>query len=245
MRASLRVYFLLYLCFLVHEGGHALFFWLCGYPVSTFILGVGPGAHLPLFGVDWGIAPIPLGAYVVQEGTPPWWVQVLGSCMGPTASIGVLAFHPLGPVRFALPSMYRFWRQRGWSVASQVPRAWLITILEIVIQDMGAPRSTVDHGVLGRIPVLDALLGWRGWSFWKMSLVLGLGNMLPLPPMDGARALLFLLPQTEGVKLGYGVAVIITLSFLLVLYPMLSIGKYLWAKFRKPATPPTSPEESG
>ena len=231
MRASLRVYLILYLCFLVHEGAHALVFWMLGYPVSSFILGVGPSLTTTVQGIVYGVAPIPIGAYVLQDGSPPWWVQVIATCAGPLASMGVIVFHPIGPVRRLLPALYQAWKKEGWSPTYILVLLWLRTVLRYWIDLIEAPRPpTVERGILGRLPVFDVLLMWRGWSFWQITAMVGFTNLLPIPPMDGARALLYLLPQTDNVTLGYNLLAVGTLVLLMVVLPIGSIGKYLWGK---------------
>jgi membrane-associated protease RseP (regulator of RpoE activity) len=232
MRASLRVYLLLYLCYLVHECGHAVFDLLAGCTVDTFALGVGPGLHGYAFGTMWKLGVVPLGAYVIHGGNAPWWVEVLGSLAGPAASIGVIPLlHPHG-LRLLATLVVRAVRQYGWRVARDVPRAYLVWVLRSWLTGIEASRSRnqEDAGVWAKIPVLDMLLLWRGWSFWSITFFLGVINLLPFPPMDGARTLLYLLPQTETVTTGYGVMSVATLVIFLVLAPGWSIAKHLFRK---------------
>lgn len=226
----LRVLLLLYAFFLIHEGGHALAFWLLGHPVKALVLGVGPTLGVTFAGIEWAIAPIPIGAYVVPQEDLPAWIHIRAGLAGPLAGLAVLFFHPANPF-WKVCRLLATWAILGRKAVSVLLLDYADRVAAFQ-EKLDAPSEKApEPGYLWRLPVLDVVHGVQNWSFWQICLVLSLANLLPLPPMDGARVLYFLLPKSDAVSVGYGVMTLALVFFSLVVAPACSMF-LLWRKRR-------------
>lgn len=181
-RSLLTALALLYACLFVHELAHAVASTALGSPISHFQLGIGPGFETSWHGTIFRVGMFPIAAYVTQTGDPSTVVRILTCVAGPLGSISLLVFHPAGPL----------WRWFG------LPKY-------VRPVDTHAARLKKKYPLITKMPGIDLVFLVREWGFTKFSAIIGGINILPIPPLDGSKVFLALLPQTRVVTIGYTV----------------------------------------
>jgi len=84
-----------------------------------------------------------------------------------------------------------------------------------------------EESYLDHLPLIDVLRTFRNLSVWTMSLSLGIGNLIPIPPFDGAHLLFAAAtaPATpsdtpDTASLAYGILSLVSVSILIVVLPV-------------------------
>jgi len=202
----------------IHEASHMLVSKLFGVKVLKFSLGFGPVLFSKkIKGTSYELAALPLGGYVqcsgenpesnVKDGffSLPWWKRSLIALAGPVANL-ILGF---GLV-FALLVLFK-----GWPIVAGLQKAWelfsfvIVTTLKWVFGMLPKTSEAVGgtSGLSGPIMVTKILLssareGAAQFLFVLslISLSLGLFNLFPIPGLDGAHILIYILEGVYGRK---------------------------------------------
>ncbi len=79
----------------------------------------------------------------------------------------------------------------------------------------------------------ESVLGMAARSFVFVNIILGVFNLIPIPPLDGSRVLMGLLPRAQAMAVArlepYGFFIVIALFFLQVLNPIVFFGlNFFW-----------------
>jgi regulator of sigma E protease len=189
---------------LVHELGHLLAAKWTGIPVARFSIGFGP----KLCGWRWGeteywLAPIPLGGYVlpaVQDDAEfsriPLARRVVFALGGPLANL------LLPVVLFAVLNVMA----GNVSLSSVLVAPWVQTgdMLEHFVRNLPLVFQHPDQlsGVVGIVAIGDQIVhqaGIAGGLTFAIlqSINLAVLNMLPLPPLDGGKILMYVLEKVH------------------------------------------------
>lgn len=226
----LRTYLLLCAFSLCHEGAHALAYAAFGYPVSSLTIGIGPALlSTHLGGMDMALAPLPLGAYVIQNGSPPWWASFFATLAGPA----LILLHPIPRNLFLLKSILlplcrSFPSPLLSKVTHRIQQNTLDHINSIGPRLKAASNIDKQHPLLSAFPITSLFTGTLALSFWDIVAFLSIFNLLPVPPLDGGHALYYILPQSNATSTGYSIVSILSLFVLFVVLPLRSLCRTLW-----------------
>jgi len=191
------------LAILIHEFGHLLAAWWTKIPVARFSVGLGP----KLWGfrrgeTDYWISAIPLGGYVLPavEDHDEFVKYPIGSRLifalgGPVANIA-LAFVCLGIYNSV---------QNGLSFDSVLiqPLTQISLMIAGMVQAIGGLFTGGGQvsGVVGIVAVggqivSDGFLGMLRF-LTALSISLAVFNMLPIPPLDGGKIVMYLAEKLD------------------------------------------------
>lgn len=210
-------FLLVLLAIAVHESAHAWVADLCGDPTARNLgrLTLNPMPHLEPFGsvllpgvMIAFIMPAPFGwgrpaPWSSQNFRRPGWDDLLVAAAGPAANLLVSALALIGVV-----------------VAADVLGPEVQPTGRLLLE-----RRFAEAGQLPGFPVLFTLVH----AVW-INAMIGLFNLLPLPPLDGGQIALQLLPPDWGAKLAalrpYGFMIGIALAMFalpLLLLPAVAV----------------------
>lgn len=191
------------LAILIHELGHLIAAWIVKIPVARFSVGIGPKLWSVQRGqTEYWLSAIPLGGYVlpaVQDHVEFQKIPVINRLFFTIA--GPLANVLLSLLCFALYNVI----QDGFSLAGVTtqPFAQLADLtgrflaaipalfsgdapVSGIVGIVAVGEKVIDKGVLSMIMFLNLL-----------SLNLAVLNMLPMPPLDGGKIMMFLLEKID------------------------------------------------
>lgn len=191
------------LAILIHELGHLIAAWIVKIPVARFSVGIGPKLWSVQRGqTEYWLSAIPLGGYVlpaVQDHEEFQKIPVSNRLFFTIA--GPLANVLLSLLCFALYNVI----QDGFSLAGVTtqPFAQLADLtgrflaaipalfsgdapVSGIVGIVAVGEKVIDKGVLSMIMFLNLL-----------SLNLAVLNMLPMPPLDGGKIMMFLLEKID------------------------------------------------
>jgi Zn-dependent protease len=152
----------------IHEGAHAWAAWWCG-DDTAYLLGkrsVDPFRHIQWNQINSVLLGVVLPAFTAWQGGIP---------MG-------MAWVPVNPLRF------KRMRRDHALVSAAGPAANLL--LSFVVLGVGFGLARLPESDVTRV-MLDLC-----FAVYITSVIYGVFNMIPLPPLDGSRVLYYFLPPT-------------------------------------------------
>lgn len=195
------------LAILIHEIGHLVAAWVTKIPVARFSVGIGPRIWGFRRGeTDYWLSAIPLGGYVlpaVEDHNDfqkiPIRNRLIFAIGGPLANV------LLSVVCYGIYNVV----QDGftvWGVTGQ-PFAQLGVMISAMLGAIGSMFSGQGEvsGIVGIVAMGDQFLDANSLKmFLKMlmflnvlSVNLAVLNMLPMPPLDGGKIVMFLLEKID------------------------------------------------
>ncbi len=225
------------LLILIHELGHLTAARLAKIPVQTFSVGFGPRlAGFTRKGVEYRLSLFPLGGYLkARIGTKEEWS--------------------------AIPLLYRIVFTLGGIIANGVAAVLLLTVYGVSSRDMGFfsaqlwagkqaavilltiftslpllfTNSGDLAGIIGIVAQGSAIIGGGQAAVLLFAAILSLNlaaiNLLPLPPLDGGRALFDMLgkvaPPLGKASAGFSIAGWIVLVGLTILATKNDLARFL------------------
>ena len=188
---------------LIHEFGHLVAAWLTRIPIARFSVGIGPKLWGKQLGeTDYWLSAIPLGGYVLPAVEDhddfikfPIWKRLLFAIGGPAANV-LLSFVCL--------AVYFVW-QDGFSIAaiSVQPAEKIVAMIAAIITAIGGLFSGAGEvsGVVGIVAAGDKVIGDGLIGMLKflnaLSISLAVFNMLPMPPLDGGKIVMYLVEKID------------------------------------------------
>ncbi len=207
---------------LIHELGHFLAALVCRLPVSRFSIGFGPALwSLRYRGVEYRLSLFPLGGYVLPGGRHPERFfdepprKRLLFCLGGPAANLFVAFLLLALFNVVTGSL-------SWQAVWGLPLAQLGVALKATLRALASLAAGDGElsGVVGVLTEGSAFVGTDTLAALQFAIVMSVNlavlNSLPLPPLDGGKALLCLVELLGGSVRRLQVAVNVAgLAFLL------------------------------
>lgn len=211
--SSIKIIFLLGFLILIHEGGHFLVAKLCKVKVNEFAIGFGPNLFSKTKGdTKYSLNIIPLGGFVSMEGeeersdkegsfsnaSPFKKIAILFAGGAVNIIFGLLVYFILVSylvdIRYAFAntgdfilSIFDSLRQLFTGKVSANQMVGIVGISDIVVRTSGAIEYLYMLAII--------------------SLSLGLTNLLPFPPLDGGKIVIYLIeairkkPMKEKVEI--------------------------------------------
>lgn len=198
---------LLALALVLHELGHYGMARLFGVPVEGFAVGFGPVVwHKKMAGTDWKLKLMPLGGANEMEEEAlmalPAWKRICVFAAGPEVNL-ILAFVSMATV-FALRDNFsvsavigKFFGGLQYLVTGIVPSLFAgMQISHSNLSDMSAVATASFAGATG---MRAALIGAFN-LFYASNFILAIGNLLPIPALDGGQIMLTI-PELFGKRI--------------------------------------------
>jgi len=190
----------------LHEFGHLVAAKLCRIPVARFSLGFGPKVlGLKLRDTSYWISAVPIGGYVLPSCSEAEWqaipirYRILFALGGPCANavagfVSLLVFDLATTKTGFLVSL-----QTTASRFIQITEELLIALLALV----AAPEGV--SGIIGVVEIGAVHFGSTIEGLLMFAAILNLNllvlNLLPIPPLDGARVAFCILERIHPVTL--------------------------------------------
>ena len=224
------------LIILVHEGGHLLAARLASIPVRTFSIGFGPRVvGFTRKGVDYRLSLIPLGGYIEPAVSTEEELYAIPLCRRVIFTLGGVAAN----IVFAILMLfiYRMLTQDHLSIVSALLLAGKNAFSFMLLITRSIPSLFTNSGDLaGIIGVVQQGGSFIAGNFYQifsfaglLSLNLAVINLLPLPVLDGGKALLYALekivPPLRRVSTGLSIAGWIVIMGLTILATSNDIAK--------------------
>ena len=204
--SALKIIFLLFFLVFIHEGGHFIVAKICKVKVNEFALGFGPTLLSKTKGnTKYALRLIPLGGFVNLEGEEehsdeegsfsntsiPKKIAIL--LAGGTVNIifGLLVYFVLIMYVCDYPNFL----ERLQYALSNVKDFIIITfngLKQLFTGKLGVEQMTGIVGISNMVVKTSGLLDY----LYLMSIIsfsLGLTNLLPFPPLDGGKILLYII----------------------------------------------------
>lgn len=229
---AFKIIIMLGLLVFIHEGGHFLVAKLCKVKVNEFALGFGPTIFAKQKGeTKYALHLIPLGGFVDMEGEAERsdaegsfskasvWKRIAIVAAGAIVNIifGLLIYFILITVKYNISTAF-------------------IAVSDFVMSVLNSLKQLVTGGMspdqmVGIVGISDIVASTNGFSQYismvaSISVSLGVTNLLPIPPLDGSKIVIYLIeairkkPLKESTELkiqNWGLAIIIAL-FIFVTY---------------------------
>jgi regulator of sigma E protease len=199
--------FLLIVSITVHELGHALAARAVGLKVRRIVIGFGGIGEFKIVlktriaGVPLEISPVPIYGFVEVEPddlSAPWAAAAVTTLAGPVANIAA------GAAGLAIIAGHDL----AITVVRLLTEAYWRTMPEVIAQGFDALRSSWQAPAwmnqdLAQSPAM--LQHFPHWSEAALllsfsSIILGLANLLPIPPLDGGRLVILALRWVPGFR---------------------------------------------
>lgn len=229
---ALKIIIMLGVLVFIHEGGHFIVAKLCKVKVNEFALGFGPTIFSKQKGeTKYAVHLIPLGGYVDMEGEAKRsesetsfskasvWKRIAIVSAGALVNIifGLLIYFILVAVKTNIYTAF-------------------VAVVEFIILVFESLKQLFTGGMspdqmVGIVGISDIVASTNGFSQYmsimaSISVSLGVTNLLPVPPLDGSKIVIYLIeairkkPIKESTELkiqNWGLAIIIAL-FIFVTY---------------------------
>jgi len=229
---ALKIIVLLGILVFIHEGGHFIVAKLCKVKVNEFALGFGPTLFSKQKGeTKYALHLIPLGGFVDMEGEAER-SDVEGSFSKASVwkRIAIVSAGALVNIIFGLLIYFIL-----VTVKTNVQTAF-VAVADFIILVLDGLKQLFTGGMspdqmVGIVGISDIVANTNGFSQYlsmmaSISVSLGVTNLLPIPPLDGSKIVIYLIeairkkPLKEATELkiqNWGVAIIIAL-FIFVTY---------------------------
>ncbi len=226
---------------LVHELGHFLVAKMVGLPVARFSIGFGPALiSVRRASTEYRLSVFPLGGYVLPEAEDPERFfshdasrRLLFALGGPAANLllAVLMFSFFNALSGLL----------SWQGLVDLPLAQLEAALKAALRavPLAASGQGEISGILGVVAEGSDFVGTDVVAAMQFAIVMSVNlavlNLLPLPPLDGGKALLCLAEICGGraarLHLSANVAGLFLLLALLGYAMVLDLSRLLASAF--------------
>ena len=201
--AILKTLIMLGVLVIIHEGGHFAVAKLCKVKVNEFSIGFGKSIWSKEYkGTMYSVRIVPFGGYVAMEGEEEeseeegsfskcdFWKKLAIASAGPIVNIvfGLLVYFILISVIYDI------------QIAFKSTLNFAGTFLEsIKMMLTGGVRVEDFSGPVGIANIVSQTSGIMDFIYLLsvISLSLGLTNLLPVPPLDGGKILIYII---EGIK---------------------------------------------
>ena len=201
--AIIKTLVMLGILVIIHEGGHFIVAKLCKIKVNEFSVGFGKSIWSKnIKGTKYSVRIIPLGGYVSMEGEDErsdeegsfskasFWKKLLVVLAGPIVNIvfGLLIYFILVAVKY------------GVEVAAVNTVNFLGALFDSIKVIVTGGASMDDlAGPVGIANIVSKTSGIVDFIYLLsvISLSLGVTNLLPIPPLDGGKLLIYII---EAIK---------------------------------------------
>ena len=194
---------------LIHEGGHFIVAKLCKVKVNEFAIGFGKTLWSRKIGDTlYALRLIPLGGFVRMEGEESpseengsfskakWWQKILIVAAGGLVNIifAIVVFFLLVIFYYKYPLLEAF----------QITGAFAYAIIES-LKILFTGNITVNE-LVGPVGISNIIIQTSGLANYiyliaTVSLSLGITNLLPVPPLDGGKIVIYLIEKLRGKPL--------------------------------------------
>ncbi len=201
--AIIKTILMLAVLVIIHEGGHFIIAKLCKIKVNEFSVGFGKSLlSKQIRGTKYSVRLLPLGGYVSMEGeeTPSevegsfskasFWKKLAIVIAGPIINIffGLLIYFILVSVKYDI------------QVAFEATGRFIGALFEsIKVMISGGMAMDDLAGPVGIASIVSQTSGLADFIYLLsvISLSLGITNLLPIPPLDGGKLLIYII---EAIK---------------------------------------------
>lgn len=201
--AIIKTLVMLGILVIIHEGGHFFVAKLCKIKVNEFSVGFGKSLwSKTVNGTKYSVRMIPLGGYVSMEGEDErsdeegsfskasFWKKLAVVLAGPIINIvfGLLIYFILVAIKY------------GMQVAAVNTVNFLGALFESIKTIVTGGASMDDlAGPVGIANIVSKTSGLADFIYLLsvISLSLGVTNLLPIPPLDGGKLLIYII---EAIK---------------------------------------------
>lgn len=224
---ALKIIIMLGFLVLIHEGGHFLVAKLFKIKVNEFSIGFGPTIFTKVKGeTKYALRLIPLGGFVNMEGEEER-SNVEGSFSEASIPkrILIVAAGAVVNIIFGLILYFILISSKiGLNNGLMLTKNYCISVLDSLVQ-LFTGNVSVDQ-MVGIVGISDIVVSTSGlfeylYIVSAISLSLGITNLLPLPPLDGGKILIYIIeairkkPLKEETELkiqSWGFTLLIALS---------------------------------
>lgn len=231
---AIKIIFLLGILVFIHEGGHFVISKLCKVKVNEFSIGFGKVIYSKKIKETlYELRIIPLGGFVKLEGeeTPseeegsfskaPVWKKILIVAAGGLVNIifAIILFFLLATLYYKYPINVAIQATANYSYS-------IIESLKILISGNVSIKEFVGPVGISNIVVQTTDFANYIYLISAVSLSLGVTNLLPIPPLDGGKILIYIIelirrkPLKEEVEMAIqttGFICIIALSLFVMI----------------------------
>lgn len=205
--AIIKTLVMLGILVIIHEGGHFIAAKLCKIKVNEFSVGFGKGIwSKSIKGTKYSLRLIPLGGYVSMEGEEEhsdeegsfskasFWKKLAVVLAGPIVNIifGLLIYFILVAIKY------------GVQVAAVNTINFIGALFDSIriIVTGGASMNDLA-GPVGIANIVSKTSGIVDFIYLLsvISLSLGVTNLLPIPPLDGGKLLIYIIEAIKGKPL--------------------------------------------
>lgn len=199
----IKIIFLLAILVLVHEGGHFIVAKLCKIKVNEFSIGFGKMIWSKKSGDTlYALRLIPLGGFVQMEGEESpseeegsfskakWWQKILIVAAGGLVNIvfAIIVFFLLVVFYYKYPL----------NNALQITGEFIYAIAES-LKILFSGNITMNE-LVGPVGISNIIIQTSGLANYiyliaTVSLSLGVTNLLPVPPLDGGKIVIYLIEK--------------------------------------------------
>ena len=229
---AIKIIIMLGFLVFIHEGGHFLVAKLCKVKVNEFALGFGPTIFTKeKGGTKYALRLIPLGGFVSMEGEEER-SDTEGSFSNASVwkRIAIVAAGGLVNIIFGLLVYFILLLTITDIYTALVSVKDYLVLVFISLKDLFTGGVSPDQ-MVGIVGISDIVVNTSGFQDYfsimaSISVSLGITNLLPFPPLDGGKIIIYLIeairrkPIKEETELkiqGWGFALLIAL-FIFVTY---------------------------